>query len=474
MRGLYRNLSLKIRQLAAVAADPVAGPRRERAASAAQPAATATPPTAEAAQPAAEATQPAAEATQPAATATPPTATAAQPAAEATQPAAEASRELALRQGQAATEAVGPFRGLPRLAWQRSASVLGSLRNLPLRAWQRTAVAGGLAVLLLLGGAMAAGAWASGPSDRILGGVTVDGLDVGGMTQGEATRAVKAHLRPLLSREIVITVGAKRFRMTPAGVGRGRAVDQAVAEALAGPRLSALGAFWHKVVKRPVTMDVHVAGTRQDERVAAFVARISAQVAVAPVDAVFALRDGELVKHKARSGKALDQAAATKALIKVLNESGRTNAKLPLRAVAPKVADEDLGQTIEIDKSVNRLWLYQGMKLVKSYRVATAMSGYVTPSGSWNVAYKEVNPTWNNPAPDTWGKDMPLTIPPGPGNPLGTRALGLDASAILIHGSYATGSIGGYASHGCIRMTIWDAEDIFPRVKVGTRVLIHR
>jgi lipoprotein-anchoring transpeptidase ErfK/SrfK len=348
------------------------------------------------------------------------------------------------------------------------------LRNLPLRAWQRAVVAGGLAALLLLGGAMAAGAWASGPSDRILAGVKVDGLDVGGMTRGEATRAVEAHLRPALSREIVITVGAKRFRMTPAGVGRGRAVDQAVAAALAGPRLSTLGAFWHKVVKRPVTMDVHVSGTRQDERVAAFVSRVAAKVAVAPVDAVFELRDGELVKRKARSGKALDQDAATKALVKVLNESGRTKAKLPLHAVAPKVLDKDLGQTIEIDKSLNRLRLHQGMKVVKTYRVATAMSGYVTPSGSWKVAYKEVNPTWNNPAPDTWGKDLPLTIPPGPGNPLGTRALGLDAPAILIHGSYATGSIGGYASHGCIRMTIWDAEDIFPRVKVGTRVLIHR
>jgi lipoprotein-anchoring transpeptidase ErfK/SrfK len=432
MPGLYRNLSLKTRQWTAVAADRVARLRRNL-----------------------------------------PSGTRKQ-AAGAAQAAAGPSRELALRDGHGATDAAGRFRGLPGRAWQRSRSVAGLLRNLPLRAWQRAVVAGGLAALLLLGGAMAAGAWASGPSDRILAGVKVDGLDVGGMTKGEATRAVEAHLRPALDREIVITVGAKRFRMTPAGVGRGRAVDQAVAAALAGPRLSPLGAFWHKVVRRPVTMDVHVSGTRQDERVAAFVSRIAAKVAVAPVDAVFELRDGELVKRKARSGKALDQDAATKALVKVLNESGRTKAKLPLHGVAPKVLDKDLGQTIEIDKSLNRLWLYQGMKVVKTYRVATAMSGYVTPSGSWKVAYKEVNPTWNNPAPDTWGKDLPLTIPPGPGNPLGTRALGLDAPAILIHGSYATGSIGGYASHGCIRMTIWDAEDIFPRVKVGTRVLIHR
>jgi lipoprotein-anchoring transpeptidase ErfK/SrfK len=262
--------------------------------------------------------------------------------------------------------------------------------------------------------------------------------------------------------------------MTPAGFGRGRAVDRAVDEALAGPRLSVLGRFWHKVVKRPVTMNVDVAGTRQDERVAAFVSRIAAKVAVAPVDAAFELRDGEVVKQHARTGRTLDQAAATKALVKVLSQPNRNEVKLRLLPVAPKMTDAGLGKSIEIDKSVNRLWLYDGLKVVKSYRVATAKSGFVTPSGTWQVAYKAVNPAWHNPAPTTWGKDMPLVIPPGPGNPLGTRAMALNAPGILIHGSYATGSIGSYASHGCIRMAIWDAEDIFPRVPVGTRVLIHR
>jgi lipoprotein-anchoring transpeptidase ErfK/SrfK len=368
---------------------------------------------------------------------------------------------------------------LPAPLRQRPAGLPGKLlRPLraggPLRAWQRTALAGVLAVLLLLGGAMVAGAWASGPSDRILAGVTVAGLDVGGMTRDEAVRAVQAHLKPSVDRPITIRIiGGKTFRMTPAGVGRGHAVGQAVDRALAGPRLSLVGSFWHRVVKRPVAMDVDVAGTRQDRRVAALAGRIAAKVAVAPVDAAIELRDGEVLKRHARSGRRLDQAAATKALLKVLGQPNRSKVKLRLLAVAPKVTDQDLGKSIEIDKSVNRLWLYDGLRVVKSYRVATAKSGFVTPSGSWRVAYKAVNPSWHNPDPTGWGKGMPLVIPPGPGNPLGTRALALNASGILIHGSYATGSIGSYASHGCIRMTIWDAEDIFPRVPAGTRVLIH-
>jgi L,D-transpeptidase ErfK/SrfK len=69
---------------------------------------------------------------------------------------------------------------------------------------------------------------------------------------------------------------------------------------------------------------------------------------------------------------------------------------------------------------------------------------------------------------------MPASIPPGPGNPLGTRAMSLNASGILIHGTYASYSVGTYASHGCIRMLLSDVEALYPQVPVGTPVLIHR
>jgi len=350
----------------------------------------------------------------------------------------------------------------------------GLIGKLPLSGWQRVAAAVALAVLLLAIGTVAAAARAGGPSGTILAGVRINRLDVGGMTRAEAAAVVKADAATSLHRPIMVLVGDKRFRMTPAGVGRGASIDQAVSEALAGPRLSFFGRVWHKVGKRPVTMSVGLGTTTEDERVAAFVGRIAQQVAVAPVDARIELVDGQPVIERARTGSALDVEAGTKGLLKVLSEPGRKEARLKLSPVAPKVADEQLGTTIVIDKSTNRLRLYKGTKVVKSYGVATAMGGFSTPSGTWQVMRKLVNPSWHNPAPDTWGKDMPLVIPPGPGNPLGTRALGLNADGILIHGTYSTWSIGTYASHGCIRMKLWDAEDIFPRVPVGTKVLIHR
>ena len=80
------------------------------------------------------------------------------------------------------------------------------------------------------------------------------------------------------------------------------------------------------------------------------------------------------------------------------------------------------------------------------------------------------NPWWY-PPPSPWAEDAE-PVPPGPGNPLGTRWMGLSAPYVGIHGTPDAASIGYSASHGCIRMRIPDAEWLFQHVKVGTPVFI--
>ena len=117
--------------------------------------------------------------------------------------------------------------------------------------------------------------------------------------------------------------------------------------------------------------------------------------------------------------------------------------------------------------------LADGITLVKSYSVATGqLDLYPTPLGHFEIIAKRLNPTWYNPALDTWGKDEPAIIPPGPDNPLGTRAMDLSAPGIRIHGTLNDASIGHWASHGCIRMHIPDSEALYPLVPVGTPVFI--
>jgi lipoprotein-anchoring transpeptidase ErfK/SrfK len=67
---------------------------------------------------------------------------------------------------------------------------------------------------------------------------------------------------------------------------------------------------------------------------------------------------------------------------------------------------------------------------------------------------------------------MPDTIGPGYSNPLGVRAMPLNASGVLIHGTSNDGSIGTSASHGCIRMHMPDVIKLFDMVEIGTPVYI--
>src|SRR5439155_25263324 len=125
--------------------------------------------------------------------------------------------------------------------------------------------------------------------------------------------------------------------------------------------------------------------------------------------------------------------------------AGRAKVKLTVETVEPKVGDADLGETITVDETTNTLRLWDGFHVERTYPVATAMYGFTTPIGVWQVVGKVENPTWINPClgqPGCWAASEPATIPPGPGNPLGTRALYLDASGIRIHGTPEDSSIG--------------------------------
>jgi lipoprotein-anchoring transpeptidase ErfK/SrfK len=83
----------------------------------------------------------------------------------------------------------------------------------------------------------------------------------------------------------------------------------------------------------------------------------------------------------------------------------------------------------------------------------------------------QLNPWWYPPNSAWAAGEKP--VPPGPGNPLGTRWMGINAPGVGMHGTPDDASIGYSASHGCIRMHIPDAEWLFEHVDVGTPVLIQ-
>jgi lipoprotein-anchoring transpeptidase ErfK/SrfK len=131
------------------------------------------------------------------------------------------------------------------------------------------------------------------------------------------------------------------------------------------------------------------------------------------------------------------------------------------------------GQII-VDIGDLHLYLYRDGVLVKSYPVATGQPAYPTPTGTYSIVNMTEDPTWLPPNSD-WAKDA-KPIPPGTENPLGTRWMGTSAPGVGIHGVPPSedGSIGTYASHGCIRMHNWDAIDLFQRIVIGMPVIIRQ
>ncbi len=282
-------------------------------------------------------------------------------------------------------------------------------------------------------------------------GVIVGGIYVGDLTSEPA----RAQLTRSFTRQIPVFYGKQRWFASPEQLGAGAAIDRAVARALDA---------------RPgKQLRVHVRWSGR--RVKAFVDRIAQQVDRDAVDAelVSVSATGPVISN-AKQGVAVRRALFQRRLERALAHSLRTRVAVPTRPVEAERTRAKFGPVIWISRGSNTLRLYDGMRFVRTFGVATGRSQYPTPSGLWHVVDMQLNPWWRPPN-SSWAQGL-KPIPPGPGNPLGTRWMGLDAAGVGIHGTPDAASIGYSASHGCIRMQIPDAEWLFGHVTVGTPVYI--
>ena len=135
--------------------------------------------------------------------------------------------------------------------------------------------------------------------------------------------------------------------------------------------------------------------------------------------------------------------------------TGRTN---------PLMVRETEGKLV-VDKSEFKLSVFRDGKKIATYPVAIGQPAYPTPDGQYEIIEMYKNPTWIPPN-SPWAKGLE-PIPPGPGNPLGTRWIGTSAPAVGFHGTPQDWSIGTAASHGCLRMHIPDVEKLYEQVEVG-------
>jgi lipoprotein-anchoring transpeptidase ErfK/SrfK len=281
-------------------------------------------------------------------------------------------------------------------------------------------------------------------------GVRIAGVRVGGLKPADAVSSVQlAFQRPL-----AVVVDRTRLELDPVKFAAAYA-----ATAVARARIAAPGTN--------VSLVVAVRGAPLH----AWVAKIEHRFNRAAVDATLTFPGARPRIRDDRSGRKLNAASLTQRIVATLRANSRLPVRVRTQTIAPHVTADSFQESIVINRSANRLYLYDGAKVKRTFAVATGQSIYPTPRGLWHIVVMWKNPWWYPPVQDSWAKGL-KPVPPGPSNPLGTRWMGLNAPGVGIHGTDEPGSIGYSASHGCIRMQVPDAEWLFNQVDVGTTVYI--
>lgn len=124
---------------------------------------------------------------------------------------------------------------------------------------------------------------------------------------------------------------------------------------------------------------------------------------------------------------------------------------------------------IEVDKAKAELRAYDGSgKIVATYPATVGSGDFPSPSGEMKVTAIAADANYTfDPTKQEWGGDTMLTLPPGPNNPVGGVWIDLAKDGYGIHGSPDPKLIGKTASHGCVRLTNWDAQRLLRAVKPG-------
>ncbi len=124
-------------------------------------------------------------------------------------------------------------------------------------------------------------------------------------------------------------------------------------------------------------------------------------------------------------------------------------------------ASEVAKRVIVVSLEDRKLAVMEDGQVKKVYSVAVGKPSTPSPTGTFTIERRVANPTYHHN-----GK----TVLPGPGNPVGTRWMGLSIHGYGIHGTNEPKSIGKAASHGCIRMARTDLEEFYELVAVGDSV----
>jgi lipoprotein-anchoring transpeptidase ErfK/SrfK len=325
-------------------------------------------------------------------------------------------------------------------------------------------------------------AWAfeSARADRIAHGVRIAGIDVGGLSSDAAYLRVQDHFYGRLHRNVVIHSAARDYTLTAQAAGVALNTQAMVAGALAA---SHHGNFLAQAARdafgASVSADVRAQLTYSPAAVAAIVAQIAKDSGRPARNAAVVPSASGLTETPAANGIAVDTTLLARRIAHAFLEptAPRGPIVVPTSVALPTLTEGGLAAAypayIVVDRAHFALRFFQNLKLTRTYEIAVGMQGLETPTGLYNVQWKEVDPPWHVPDSAWAGSLAGQTIPPGPADPIKARWMAFDGGA-GIHGIAPSeySSIGHMASHGCVRMRIPDVISLYKMTPVGTPVFV--
>jgi lipoprotein-anchoring transpeptidase ErfK/SrfK len=341
-------------------------------------------------------------------------------------------------------------------------------------------VAIALVALVTMGLLLAVGVWAydDAQKDQIAPGVQVGGVDVGGRDADSARKIIKREVVAPLKQPVEVTYDGETYTLSAEQLNPKADIDGMVQAAIDRSRD---GGIFERVSRYASGGEVEAnLPTRVDydkKAVKDFVNQLAEEINQDPVNASVVPNGSRLAKQAGEAGLAVEKREMTEAINQAAQSPGRDQPVQALvKTTKPEITSKELAEAypryIYIDRGSFTLRFYRNLKLQKTYTIAVGQVGYDTPGGLYHLQSKQVNPTWYVPDAAWAGELAGQVVPPGPGNPLVARWMGIIDGA-GIHGTDDTGSLGSAASHGCIRMAVPDVVELYDRVDVGDPVYIQ-
>lgn len=329
-------------------------------------------------------------------------------------------------------------------------------------------------VLMAVTGAFA---YDASKKDEIAPGVRIAGIEVGGQDTEEARGLLKESVVRPLMRPVHVEFEGESYELTPKELDMDADVQGMLDEAVDASRNGGLPTRLVRYatdgeVSTDLAPKISYSGEKLDDAVDKIVDEIDRD----PVDASITPTADSITPTEGEDGIEVDSQRLHDDVEAALQQgSGTREVRPDVSHTAPEVTTDELAAKyptyVTIDREHYKLTLWKNLKVKKEYGIAVGQAGLETPEGLYTVNDKQINPTWHVPDSDWAGSLAGQDIPPGPGNPLVARWIGIYDGA-GIHGTDEPDSIGSAVSHGCVRMQVPDVIDLYDRVPMGTPLYV--